>query len=75
MLKRVFFSITNHFERLVLFLFTVFVFICLICGGLYHGDVDQTTYSEAIDYTFNNPLILRWLILWLVAFFRSLEKV
>lgn len=73
MLKRVFFSITNHFERLVLFLFTVFVFICLICGGLYHGDVDQTTYSEAIDYTFNNPLILRWLILWLVAFFLILN--
>lgn len=69
MLRRALGSITNHVERLVLFLFMFFVFICLICGGLYHGDVDQTTYSEAIDYTFNSPLIFRWLILWLVAFF------
>lgn len=69
MIKRVFYFFINSIEFLVLLLFMLFVTICLICGSLFHGDVDQTTYSEAIEYTFNNPLIFRWIILLLIAVF------
>lgn len=68
-MKRVFSHIISRFEYLVLFLFMLFVSICLFCGSLFHGDVDQTTYNEAIEYSVNNPLILRWFILLLISAF------
>lgn len=50
------------FEKTVQFLFVLFVSICCFFSIIYHGDLNQQTYSEKLNYCLNNPRIVIWLL-------------